>query len=301
MDRIRIKIVDAFTRKPQSGNPAGVVLDAVNLSNQQMQSIACELNLSETAFILPPTKQDADCRIRWFTPVTEVQLCGHATIASFHALAEENKMGIDKPGEYQFRLETASGILPVEVIKKPEDTLIRLGMKIKPIIKGGQPKVEMVRILNITPGEYESKMADICDGNIYVRVKRYHTLFNMKPNIVTMSYFLQTRNLQGMCVYTTETVDKDSKVHCRFFAPTQGVNEDPVTGSAHGPLAVILFKLGLLTVEEGMCRFQGEQGDTLGRRGRISVELEVDGDDPLFVKIGGYAVTVLEGDMLLDS
>ena len=81
MEVIRIKQVDAFTRTPFSGNPAGVVLDADFLDTKTMQKIAMEMNLSETAFVLEPTHPDADIRIRWFTPSQEVNLCGHATIA----------------------------------------------------------------------------------------------------------------------------------------------------------------------------------------------------------------------------
>jgi phenazine biosynthesis protein PhzF family len=87
MKTYRIKIVDAFTKKPFAGNPAGVVLDAGGLTDAQMQLIAREVNCPETAFILPATERDANLRIRWFSPMSEVPLCGHATIASFHALA----------------------------------------------------------------------------------------------------------------------------------------------------------------------------------------------------------------------
>ena len=93
----RIKHVDAFTTEQFSGNPAGVVLDARELNEKAMQNVARELNLSETAFILPPTVKSADIQIRWFTPAAEVPLCGHATIASFHALAESGMYGMRRP------------------------------------------------------------------------------------------------------------------------------------------------------------------------------------------------------------
>ncbi len=299
MMRVKIKQVDSFTITPHTGNPAGVVTDAKSLTDPQMQSIAREMNLSETAFVLPASKSDADFRIRWFTPTMEVPLCGHATIASLHSLAEDGKFGMTKRGKYQFRLETASGILPVEVTK--DDTLVSvmLGLKITPTERVMHYKIDLVRVLNISLSEFESRIPIIRSDYLYVPVKRLHTLFTMKPNFLTMSNFLTGRKLRGMCVFTTETVDRGSVVHSRFFAPNVGINEDPVTGSAHGPLAVHLFESGILDIQNGRCIFQGEQGDAIGRRGRVTVELDVENNKATSVKIGGNAITVLEGEMLV--
>jgi PhzF family phenazine biosynthesis protein len=126
--KISVKQVDAFTEIPLTGNPAGVVLKADGLSDRQMQMIAREMSVPETAFILPPSIPGADLRIRWFTPTVEVPLCGHATVASFHALAEDNMYGMELPGSYTFRLETKSGILPVEVTKNPDETDVLFGL-----------------------------------------------------------------------------------------------------------------------------------------------------------------------------
>ena len=106
--KIRLKHIDAFTDTPLTGNPAGVVVNAEGLTDQQMQKVAFEVAASETAFILPAETPDAQLRIRWFTPTAEVPLCGHATVASFHALAEEGMFGMEKAGNYKFNLETKS-------------------------------------------------------------------------------------------------------------------------------------------------------------------------------------------------
>ncbi|HTS00715.1 MAG TPA: PhzF family phenazine biosynthesis isomerase, partial [Bacteroidota bacterium] len=125
--KISVKQVDAFTETPLTGNPAGVVVKADGLTDRQMQMVAREMSVPETAFILPPTMPGADLRIRWFSPTVEVPLCGHATIASFHALAESNMCGMENPGAYSFNLETRSGILPVEVTKTRDETDILFG------------------------------------------------------------------------------------------------------------------------------------------------------------------------------
>ena len=299
MAKIRIKQVDAFTTTPHTGNPAGVVLNGKDLTEQHMQAIAREMSLSETAFVLPPTKQDADVRIRWFTPTNEVPLCGHATIASFHSLAEEGEMGMKDEGQHHFRLETASGVLPIDVNKNHDLTSIMLGLKLPTFERVTHYKIDLVRILNISMSEFENRMSIYRSDYLFVPIRRLHTLFTMRPNLLSMANFLTSRKLNGMCIFTTETIDRGSAVHSRFFAPNNGINEDPVTGSAHGPLAVLLFQYGLLEVQDGKCVFRGEQGDAIGRRGRVNVELTVDGKKPVSVRIGGSAVTVLEGEMLL--
>jgi PhzF family phenazine biosynthesis protein len=299
MNKIRIRQVDAFTQQPHAGNPAGVVVDGDTLSESHMQSIAREMSLSETAFVLSSTKPGADLRIRWFTPTTEVPLCGHATVASFHVLAEDGKFGMTGPGTYSFNLETASGILPVAVEKAAGGTAVMLGMKIATFEKAAHLKIDLLRVLNIAMAEFETEIPLMRHDCLYVPVRRLHTLFTMKPNFLAIANFLATRNLQGMCVYTLETIERDSSVHSRFFDPNSGINEDPVTGSAHAPLAVLLYENGVLRADGDRCRFQAEQGDAMGRRGRVTVELVLEAGKPSSVMVGGHAVTVLEGEMLL--
>jgi PhzF family phenazine biosynthesis protein len=301
MKKIRIKQVDAFTTQPHTGNPAGVVVDADSLSEAHMQSIAREMSLSETAFVLSSGKPGADLRLRWFTPMNEVPLCGHATVAAFHVLAEEGKFGMTREGRYTFQLETASGVLPVTVEKEKAGTTVRLGMKIAAFEKAAHLKIDLLRVLNITMTEFETELPLARHDYLYVPVKRLHTLFTMKPNFLAISNFLSTRNLQGMCVFTLETIERESSVHSRFFAPHQGINEDPVTGSAHGPLAVLLHENGALRADGDRIEFQGEQGDAMGRRGRVAVELLMEDGKPASVTVGGGAVTVLDGEMLLDD
>ena len=299
MARIKIKQVDSFTTVPHTGNPAGVVLDGKDLTEKQMQSIAREMNVSETAFILPPTKREANLRIRWFSPTIEVPICGHATVAAFHSLAEEGRMGMAKSGKYDFQVETASGVLPVNVSKENGKCSVMLGLKLHPFEKATQLKVDLVRLLNISTAEFENRISISKSDYLLVPLKRLHTLFTLKPNMMAMANFLSLRNFGGLCVFTTETVDRESIVHSRFFAPHHGINEDPVTGSSHGPLAVCLYENGILDIKDGRCVFQGEQGDAIGRRGRVTVEINVGENKPLSVKIGGNAVTVLEGEMVV--
>ena len=297
--KISIKQVDAFTETPLTGNPAGVVLNADGLTDQQMQTIAREMSVSETAFILPSATPTAHLRIRWFTPQIEVPLCGHATVASFHALAEKGMYGMKSSGTYAFNLETKSGILPVTVEKSMDGIDVLFGLAVPEFIRAGQYKLDIMRILNIPLEEFENRMPIVVANYLYVPIRRLHTIFSMKPNFFAMSQFLSNRNLSGLCVFTTETVDRNSSVHSRFFAPTVGINEDPVTGSANGPLGVYLFERGEVASTGDIVSIIGEQGDVIGRKGRVSIRLKVQGTQVTSVQIGGRAVTVLEGEMLV--
>ncbi len=297
--RIPVKQVDAFTQTPLTGNPAGVVVNGDGLTDQQMQTIAREMSVPETAFILSPSLPTADLRIRWFTPEIEVPLCGHATIASFHALAEDGLRGMGEHGTYSFNLETRSGILPVRVEKSAEGVRIFFGIPVPDFVRAGQYKLDIMRILNITLEEFENRMPIVVSNYLYVPIRRLHTIFSLKPNIYAMSQFLTNRNLGGLCVFTTETVDRGSAVHSRFFAPSMGINEDPVTGSANGPLGVYLFERGEVDAANGSVALIGEQGDAIGRKGRVSIRLGVQGTRVTSVEVGGSAVTVLSGEMLI--
>lgn len=297
MKKVRILQVDAFTDTPYTGNPAVVVTDAKGLTDQQMQTIAAEMNLSETVFVLPSKKSAANLRMRWFTPTTEVPLCGHATIAGFHALAEEGKLGMDRDGTFHFTLETAAGLLPVDVYKSSDSIRVMIGLSLPKFERVSHYKLDLLRVLNISLSDFESRMAIVRDDYLYVPIRRLHTIWSMRPNHFAIANFLQGRNLAGLCVFTTETIDRDSVVHSRFFAPNLGINEDPVTGSAHGPLGIYLFENNIVHADNGILSFKGEQGDSLGRRGRVQIELEIENGTPLSVKIGGTAVTVLTGDI----
>ncbi|MEW6511364.1 MAG: PhzF family phenazine biosynthesis protein [Bacteroidota bacterium] len=298
--KINVKQVDAFTEVPLTGNPAGVVLTGDGLSERQMQMIAREMSVPETAFILPPTLPGANLRIRWFSPTVEVPLCGHATVASFHALAEEGMHGMEDPGVYTFALETRSGILPVTVNKTRDGIDVLFGLTLPEFTRAGQYKLDIMRILNITLEEFENRMPIVVANYLYVPIRRLHTIFSMKPNFFAMSQFLTNRNLSGLCAFTTETVDKGSHVHSRFFAPTMGINEDPVTGTANGPLGVYLYERGAVEPVGDSVTIVGEQGDVIGRKGRVTVRLSLQGTQVTAVQIGGRAVTVVEGSMMVE-
>ena len=297
--RIPIKKVDAFTTVPLAGNPAGVVVDAGELSPGQMQLIAREMAVSETAFVLPASIPGADLRIRWFTPTMEVDLCGHATIASFHALAEDGMYGMSGLGTFTFRLETRSGVLPVTVEKSREEINILFGLPLPEFTRAGQFKLDVIRLLAVPQEEIEARMPIVMERYLYVPIRRLHALFSLRPNMAALGQFLANKGLHGLCAFTTETVEEGSSVHSRFFCPNEGIDEDPVTGSANGPLGVYLFERGEVEPLGNSALLIGEQGDAIGRPGRVMIHLSVSENRVDAVQIGGRAVTVLEGEIVV--
>jgi len=299
MKSLIVKHIDAFTSKAFAGNPAAVVLSGDGLSEAQMQSIAREMNLSETAFVLPPSNKHADLRIRWFTPTNEVALCGHATIASFHALAENSLHGMKKNGSYPFHLETASGILQVLVVKENGGATVRFALPMPQFKKNQNLKSDFVNSLGMQENDFDKRLPCVSWVNAFLPVRRLSVLYDLRPDFQAMKRVLIRKKLLGICIFSTETVDRSSTFHSRFFAPNDGIDEDPVTGSANGPLGVYMVGHGLVGKSDGLIEMIGEQGDAIGRPGRVKVEVHVEKGKPTSVAIVGNAVTVVEGSLTL--
>lgn len=305
MQTYRMKHVDAFTREPWRGNPAGVVLDARGLSDQRMQDIAREMNLSETAFVLPPSQQGADLRVRWFTPTHEVDLCGHATIASFHALSEEGKYGMEREGKYRFTVETRSGLLGIVVDKTSAGDSVQFELPIPSFEELKEVPLSLLASLGLDASDLMSTIPIVSDVYAYVPVVSREKLFSLRPAYRELANACRSLSVGGVCVFTLDTIDKGSAVHSRFFAPALGVDEDPVTGSANGPLGVYLStylkRSGTSVAKEelsdGRIEYIGEQGDVFSRPGRVAIRVALEGEEVRRVWIAGHAVTVMDATL----
>jgi PhzF family phenazine biosynthesis protein len=142
-------------------------------------------------------------------------------------------------------------------------------------------------------------MPIVMERYLYVPIRRLHALFALRPDMPALAQFLAKGGLHGLCAFTTETVERESAVHSRFFAPNEGIDEDPVTGSANGPLGVYLFERGEIEPLGSTATLTGEQGDVIGRPGRVTIQLALAGNRVESLQIGGRAVTVLEGELLV--
>ncbi|MCD6572425.1 MAG: PhzF family phenazine biosynthesis protein [Thermoplasmata archaeon] len=286
--------VNAFTDKPFSGNPAGVVLDTIGLSSREMQNIAKELACSETAFITKSNRKNY-FKVRFFSPSVEVDLCGHATIASFFTLAKKDY--IEKESRVTTVVqETNAGILPVKIYYR--------GGKIERVMmKQRQPMFRQVKIdiatLSEALGVNETELNEafpleaVSTGlfSLPVYIERLETLLNLKPNFELVKKLCKRINVGSIHAFSLETMEKNSTLHARNFAPVYGVNEDPVTGTANGALCSHLVKNDLVKKNSFIC----EQGDAIARPGRVFVEISKKNDIIEDVYVGGKAIIVQEG------
>ncbi len=301
MKTYRVKHVDAFTVHPFSGNPAGVVLDAKGLADSEMQMLAREKNLPETAFILPPTTRDADVQIRWFTPTAEVPLCGHATIAGFHALAEEGLEGMSTQGQHYFKLQTKSGILSIRVEKNFQGTTVEFELPMPALRAKKTGLAEILKPLGLKQSDLDPRFPVVAGSYLYVPLRKLKRLMELAPDFAALKKVCDRGKLPGISVFTLETVDKASAVHSRFFAPALGINEDPVTGSANGPLGVYLsqfvlpkgIRVASRELPDGRIEFMGEQGFAINRPGHVKIRVGGSAGKPKSVSIAGEAVTIM--------
>ena len=298
---IPIVWVNAFTRQPFSGNPAVVVPDADALDPDLMQTLAREVNCSETAFILTSRDPGADLRIRWFTPAQEVKLCGHATVAAIHALCEVGHFNL-APGRLQILyIETLSGVLPVTVdFTHPDEAAwVWLSVPTASFTDLSQPQLDAIAAALSVPPARLTGVVDSLNRDVLVRIESLEQLQTLSPDFTTLANLGQREQWRGYCVFSTETLEPSSAAHSRFFAPQAGIPEDPVTGSMSAPLGQYLSQLPLQSMPNTASKtrsktLQLEQGDSLGRSGRVQVNLQ----EPT-PKIGGQAVTLMRGEFQL--
>ena len=232
MEVIRIKQVDAFTRTPFSGNPAGVVLDADFLDSKTMQKIAMEMNLSETAFVLDPTHADADIRIRWFTPSQEVNLCGHATIAAFHVLAEEGRFDLVVGEPQSFVVETKSGNLIVDVEWLNHHPYIKFTLPVPTFYPYPGDISQLCGSLGLAEVELSRKVKPMITDNGYcfVPITHFDSLKTIEPNRALLAGLDELYDLKGFAIYNrinkplntmqdlTEVLWKKREIENYFFS-----------------------------------------------------------------------------------
>ena len=268
--------VDAFTDRPFGGNPAGVVLDARGLSAGQMQLVARELKHSETAFVLP--SKSADYKIRFFTPAREVDLCGHATIATAWVLASEGQL---KRG--RARQETNVGILDLE-IDRERVTMEQLPPKVEAVELN---RTDLAALLGVEAVDQELPLQKASTGNwsLLVPMPGQKEINFCQPRFTDLAALNLELGVLGTHLFT---IEKGGGLYARHFAPAVGINEDPVTGTANGALGGYLVLNGIAKGPE----FRVRQGDALGRPGELTVYATAKE-----VRVGGRAVILSRGSI----
>lgn len=290
--KVFVRKVNAFTDDINGGNPAGVVLNSPKLTNNQMAYISKKLKVSETAFVFSSKK--ADYKNIFFTPEVEVDLCGHATIATFFTMAQEGFLKSKQ--NLVVKQETKAGILPVYIEYSKDKTLEKVMMgQNKAILKDIYlDTFKIADSLNISKKEIDDTLPNqIVSTGLFtlpVYINSFKTLKLIKPDFEKIKRICRELNVGSFHLYTFDTIDSKSLYHARNFPPLYGVNEDPVTGTANGAVCGYLVKNNIVKGNNFTC----EQGDIIGRPGRVSIQINKDD-----VRVGGRAKIVEKKEIIL--
>jgi len=289
-------IVDAFTDQLFGGNPAGVVLLPSGKDfpeDEMMRKTAAELRYSETAFI--KALDDGTFNIRYFTPAAEVDLCGHATIASFFAMV---KKGYIKPDSV-YTNHTLAGKLQIKVTK--DSVLMDMGKaeafgmleekeKLNRLysVMGIPTEVPQARGEFLYPELVSTGLTDIM-----MAVEDEAALAAIKPDFPALSALSKEYNVTGVHAFTFQSGDQ--AIHCRNFAPLYDIDEEAATGTSNGALTYYLYKRGLIEKDTENIFIQGEG---MGRPSKIISLLTLKNEE-IRIQVGGTAVIVAEGEINL--
>lgn len=285
-----IYVVDAFTTQPNTGNRAGVVLDADHLSTQEMQDIAAFAGYSETAFVLSPKDQSHDIHVRYFTPTNEVPICGHATIATHFLRATSGHHS-----DYPLIAKTGAGHLPVSIFGSPEELLVKMTqgrVEFLPPFNARQ-RSELASALGVSESDFSDLPIQVVTtghSKVMVPMLSRSTLDGLTPNNEKLKAMSAEIGCNGFFPFVLEGSRQEPVTYGRMFAPAIGINEDPVTGNANGPAGAYLVHHDLIECDQKVS-YWGYQGLAIQKPGRVLVTVEKT-DSILHVSIAGQAVLV---------
>lgn len=295
MKSYRVVYVDAFTSVPFAGNPCAVVPDACGLTDEQMQDIARETNLSETAFVFP--SHQADFRVRYFTPRKEVPFAGHPTIATVYMLALENLIALREPVT-RIELEFNIGVLPVEIHVEKQRPVHVVMTQQKPTFGPQFAAEEVAPCFNLEIADLRSdsptRVVSTGVAFLIVPARDVAVLGAVQINRDALAQLCERAGVPAAFVFSLGGFEPAADTHARFFDP-HGTHEDPFTGSASGAMGAYVIHYGLGTGPTLIA----EQGHFVGRPGRGILEILGTPQNIESVRLGGAAVKVLEGTLFV--
>jgi trans-2,3-dihydro-3-hydroxyanthranilate isomerase len=286
--------IDVFTQVPYQGNPASVLVGSTAFDDRQMRMIAREIGLPGNGFVWPAPGERQAFHSRFFTPQQEVSLSGHTSLACAHAiLSTGSSAGL--PATVTLRTRTA------RLTVQRQDARLWLTLPLPSLRSYAGAVRDLATVLQLTGQDIRQDLPlELSPENdLLIPLGDRVEITQVVPDLRAMAALGRREGLRGFCVFTTVTRDPTVQVHSRFFAPHYGVAEDAATGSVHGPLAVYLWRCGLVRPRGSLVTLVGKQGEVLGRSSRVHVEVVLAGGIPRQVRVGGEAVTVMSGTLEL--
>lgn len=311
MRQYRFLQLDVFTDHAFGGNPLAVFPEAEGITDEQMQQIAREMNLSETVFVLPSDKEGALRRLRIFTPGTELPFAGHPIVGTWNCLAREGVVALPENGNGWVHLkhEVGIGVLPIDIEFKdgePSRVVMTQGkFEIRGEIDDAHDQSQLARALGLAREDLDESLPiqAVSTGNtmLLVPVRSLADLGNCNVNQPMLSEIYEGNNSfgggTGCYAFTRETLEiGEARAHARFFVG-QNIGEDPATGSAAGPLGGYLVYHDATRVDpiDGVYKFVIEQGDFINRPSRIGLEVKGKPGEVEEVRVSGTSVLVARG------
>jgi PhzF family phenazine biosynthesis protein len=290
MSQRRYAQVDVFTTRAGYGNPVGVVLDAEDLDDAAMQRFAAWTNLSETTFVLAPTRAAADFRLRIFTPRRELPFAGHPSVGSVHALLDARPEWRDRE---QLTLECAAGLLAVRIDGSAAQRRIFVqapAAKLAPPAAGLAGEIE--RALGARPNDDPAaRLVDNGPRWLIAELADAAAVRALRPDFAATADLTTRHDAVGVCVFGREATG-DAALAVRAFCPADGIAEDPVTGSANAAIGAFLHANGALAAIGW--RYRASQGREVGRDGEVEVDVDARTGA---VAIGGQCVSCIVGSL----
>lgn len=292
--RFRFIQVDAFTTEAYGGNPCAVVLDADGLSDTAMQTIAREMNLSETAFVLRSDR--ADVRARYFTPSMEIPLAGHPTIATIHVLLSEGRLPAG--ADTTVSLELQAGVIAVDVRKESAGRHRITMSQQRPELMRSYDWSAVLPVFGLDEGDeltgYPATTVSTGTPQLMVPLGSLDSLRRARLDATRFEVLIPEYDFFSIHLFVVQGIDESGATFARHFTPPPDTFEDPFTGSATGGMAAYLWYHGLLDEP----RFVAQQGHWMHRPGKAFVEVVGPRDDMETVRVGGYAVEILRGEIV---
>ncbi len=296
-------ILDVFTDTALAGNQLAVVLDASGLDDRQMQAIAREFQLSETVFVLPPEKSVHSARLRIFTPATELPFAGHPTVGTAVLLATRKAAGGAPGNEMVLVLEETAGAIRCGVFIKGEHAAHAIFDA--PLMPTPVPaefdREAVAAALGLLPAEvgFENHKPSAWSAGVpfvFVPVSGLDAMATARPSLSAWAGGFGSP-MASVWLYCRETERGDSDFHARMFAPGFGFSEDPATGSAAAAFAGVVRRFD--GPPSGTHRYVIEQGVEMARPSLMALEIDIAGGEVSAVRVGGDAVVVAEGTLLV--
>jgi trans-2,3-dihydro-3-hydroxyanthranilate isomerase len=293
-------ILDVFAPKIFAGNQLAVFPNAADIPKNRFSQLAREMNYSETTFVLPPKSSEANAAVRIFTPNTELPFAGHPTLGTAFLLAATGAVKLSK--EQTMVLELKAGLVRVSVELKDSQRGKAIMEQPVPQSRGTFSDLSTIASsICLSPEDIAPYSPEIFANAVsffIVPIKSMRALERARPNGAILETLLTKLNVEGLICFSTETVEAGSQAHVRAFFPGLGINEDPATGSAQGPLTAYLFKNNLLK-KGAKYRVATEQGYQIGRPSKLVTTFEVSDNLITSIKVGGDVLLMAKGEFLI--